>query len=271
MISFRNVYHAYTKGRERIETFSGLSLFIEKGKFISIAGPNGSGKTTFLKLIRGLELPEKGEVLVDGISTVSSEFETFAARNIGFLLEDPRLQLIAPVVEEDILFSLENFCFSRDEAEQRLNWVLNLLEIEHLRKASVENLSEGEIQRVAIAGVLVLKPSLILSDESTSWLDLKTALEVINIYRQLCAHGITVIHVTHQPREMVLSDELLVLAGKVVAASGDPRTVFRETRRLANLSINVPLVSLLTEELSLRGLKIKHPLLFAEELSQWLN
>lgn len=271
MIRFKNVRHAYSTGQERIETFSGLSLFIEKGKLISIAGPNGSGKTTLLKLIRGIELPEKGEVLVDGISTAAPEFESFAARNIGFLLEDPRLQIVAPVVEEDILFSLENFFFSRDEAEERLNWVLKLLEIEHLRKASVENLSEGEVQRVAIAGVLVLKPRLILSDESTAWLDPKTALEVIAIYRQLCAQGITVVHVTHQPREMVLSDELVVLAGKGVAASGNPRDVFKETRRLVSLSVNVPLVSLLTEEFSLRGLKVRHPLLFAEELSQWLN
>jgi energy-coupling factor transporter ATP-binding protein EcfA2 len=271
VISFQNVFHAYTKGQKRVETFSGLSLFIERGKFTVVAGSNGSGKTTLLKLIRGLELPFKGEVIVEGLSTKGAGFDSFATRNIGFLLEDPRLQIVAQIVEEDILFSLENLGFDKVEAEERLKWVLSLLEIEHLRKASVENLSEGEIQRVAIAGVLVLKPRLILSDESTAWLDPKTALDVVNIYRKLSREGIAVVHVTHQAQEMILADELIVLGEGRVVASGPPHEVFYNASRLADFSINVPLISMISEKLASEGVQIEHPLLFAEELSEWLN
>ncbi|MCX7832080.1 MAG: ATP-binding cassette domain-containing protein [Actinobacteria bacterium] len=268
MIVFKEVTHRYQKDRKGAETLTGLSFFIEKGKFVSIVGPNGSGKSTLLKLVKGIEIPDEGSIEVNGISTVDPRFKEFSQREIGYILENPKMQIVSPVVQEDILFSLENLRFEKEEAEDRLLKISKKLEIEKLLKRSVDSLSDGEIQRVALAGILVLDAEILLSDESTAWLDPTSSLEIIKFFKQLCAEGKTILHVTHDPLEMVLSDLVIVLSNKKIAAFGTPEEVFADSLNLYDAGISVPISSMISKYLIDFGVDLKKPFLVPEEFEK---
>lgn len=229
-------------------------------------GPNGSGKSTLLKLIKGIEVPESGVVEVFGKSSKSEDYYEISLRKIGYITENPYLQIVAPVVKEDLLFGLENIQVEKDLALKRIQEVSKMLDIEHIMDKSTDSLSSGELQRVAIAGVLVLDPEIILSDESTSWLDTETALQIINVYRELARRGITVVHVTHNPLEAIYAERIIVLKNGTVLKDGSTKEVFSNARLLVSEGIAVPLTSLISEKLSDLGSTTIHPAFFPEEL-----
>lgn len=271
MIKFTNVEHIYGEGREGQKTFTGLSLIFNPGEFVVVVGPNGSGKSTLLKLIRGIEKPKSGEVVVYGVSTDSQEFDKFALEKIGYLLENPKMQIVASLVNEDILFSLENLGFEADDARMRLQEVAEELGISHLLNRSVETLSDGEIQRVALAGVLVVQPEIILSDESTAWLDPASAFQVMEIFKKLAGSGKTVIHVTHEPMEMVLADKILILDKGKVIAFDRPDVALKNGLALHRLGIPVPLPALISDFLKNEGVNLDRVFLYPEEIARWLS
>lgn len=271
MIEFVEVSHTYASGRQDMETFAGLSFFIPRGKLVAVIGPNGAGKSTILKLIRGLEAPSSGEVKVNGISTKSSDFASFAERHIGYIMENPKMQVVSNIVYEDIIFTLENLSVERDEAKRRIERVATELGIKELLRRPVESLSDGELQRVVLAGILVGEPEIILSDESTAWLDGKSALDVIRIFKRFCSQGKTVVHVTHNPQEMLMADCIAVVGKKRLLSFGPPREIFRNAFYLHELGISVPITALISE-LVLKTLpEKKEPALTPEELARWLS
>lgn len=271
MIVFKEVTHRYQKDREVTETLTGLSFFVEKGQFVTIVGPNGSGKSTLLKLVKGIEIPNEGSVEVNGISTADPRFKEFSQKEIGYILENPKMQIVSPLVQEDILFSLENIGVEREEARNRLIEISKKLEIEKLLNRSVESLSDGEIQRVALAGTLVMDIQILLSDESTAWLDPASSIEIIKFFKKLCAEGKTILHVTHDPFEMVLSDLILVLVDKKIAAFGTPEEVFADTLMLYDMGISVPISSMISNYLCKFKFDLEKPFLVPEDLENWLN
>lgn len=271
MIEFTEVSHSYFTGRQGYETFAGLSFFIERGKLVAVVGPNGAGKSTILKLIRGLERPASGEIRVNGLLTTSSKFASFAARSIGYIMENPKMQVVSNLVYEDIIFTLENLSVEKAEAKKRLELVAAELDLKDLLRRPVESLSDGELQRVVLAGVLVGDPEIILSDESTAWLDGNSTLEVMNIFRRLCNRGKTVVHVTHNPQEMVMADIIAVIGKKKLLAFGTPREIFEKAFSLYELGISVPVSALISELVSQRMPERNGPALLPEELDRWLS
>jgi energy-coupling factor transport system ATP-binding protein len=229
-------------------------------------GPNGSGKSTLLKLIKGIETPESGTVEVSGRNSTHRDYLGFSRKKIGYITENPYMQIVAPVVREDLLFGLENLKVEKVQALERIKEVSRMLRIEHLIDKSTDSLSSGELQRVAIAGILVLEPEILLSDESTSWLDTETALHVIEIYKELTKRGITVLHVTHNPLEAVYADRVVVLKEGALLSYGSPKAVFSSADLLLSEGVGVPLSSLISERLYDMGLTKNHPALFPEEL-----
>lgn len=271
MISFKEVSHTYKEGQKEKRVLSGLSFFIEKGKFVAVTGPNGSGKSTLLKLIRGIEHPVEGRVEVAGLPTDSEEYLGWATKKIGYIMENPKMQVVSPIVYEDLLFSMENLNYSEDTARERIMQIAEELNLKDLLKRPVESLSDGEVQRVVLAGVLVVKPDIILSDESTSWLDYETSREVMVVFRKLCSEGKTVIHVTHDPCEMIEADLLLVLNRGKIAYMGKPQDVLKEALELYEAGISVPLSSLIASFVRNKLPSFDGVFLRPEDFEQWLK
>lgn len=172
-IEFINVSFSYTSSDgSKNPALVDINLKIEKGEFVSILGLNGSGKSTLAKLINGLLIPEKGDVLVDGMNTkdVSQIWEI--RRKCGYIFQNPDNQLVASIVEEDVAFGPENLGFEREEIIRAVNEALETVEMIEYRNHATYKLG-GQKQRVAIAGILAMKPECIILDEPTSMLDPK--------------------------------------------------------------------------------------------------
>lgn len=266
MIQLDRVYFSYREGRQRKPVLVDLSFFIGRGRFVAVLGPNGSGKSTLLKLIRGLISPDSGSIKVNGLSVSTADGAAYLRQKVGYILEQPDIQIFSPVVEEDILLSLESDGVTVDEARKRIDQVSRLLDIEHLLKKPIEKLSSGEVQRVAVAGVLVREPEIILSDESTSWLDSYHAQFIVGLFKKLAEQGRTVVHVTHTPAEAVQADEVIVLKDGRIFRQGTPAQVFTSAYELVKAGVKAPLSALITQYAREAGVDVHHPALTPGEI-----
>src|SRR3989338_5370711 len=191
MIEIKDVSYKY----EGNLVLKDISIKIDEGDFASIIGHNGSGKTTLIKQLNGLLLPTKGEVIVDGLNTRENSLEI--RQKVGIVFQNPEDQLINSIVEEDVAFGLENLGMPSTEIQKKVKGILQKLNISHLAKENVNNLSFGQKQLTALAGVLVMEPKYIIFDEPTTMLDPKNKLNIMGIMRELNKEGITIILVTN--------------------------------------------------------------------------
>lgn len=182
---------------------------------IGIIGLNGSGKTTFARLINGLVKPTTGRVTVNGLDTVQDASATLA--EAGFIFQNPQHQIIMPIVHEDIAFGLKNRGLKADEIERRAAAVLERFGITHLARRRVHELSGGETQLAAIASVLVTGPGILILDEPTNQLDLKNRRLVENTIAGLSEHTIVISHdlplIEHFDRVLLFHEGKLIADG----------------------------------------------------------
>ncbi len=172
-----------------------INLKINESDFISIIGHNGSGKTTLIKHFNGLLIPTKGEVIVDHLNTKKEDWKI--KQKIGIVFQNPEDQLVNSIVEEDIAFGLENLGTPSDEIQKKVSDILKKLDIFHFAKVNVNNLSFGQKQLVALAGVLIMEPKYIVFDEPTTMLDPKNKSNILEIISHLNKESKTIILVTN--------------------------------------------------------------------------
>ncbi len=165
---------------------------ILKEKKIGIIGDNGSGKSTFAKLLNGLIIPTKGNVEVDGLDTAKNGKEV--RRKVGFVFQNPDNQIVFPTVVEDLAFGLKNIGLDKKEIERRIDKVLSFYNLEHLKYHRTHELSGGEKQLLAIAGVLIMEPKYIVFDEPTASLDLRNKQKIFDIINNLDQNCIVISH-----------------------------------------------------------------------------
>ncbi|MHA1627371.1 MAG: ABC transporter ATP-binding protein [Candidatus Asgardarchaeia archaeon] len=216
-------------------TLKGINMDIEDGELVIIIGPSGSGKTTLTRCINGL-IPSrypaevKGSVEVDGINPMEKPLHEVSIK-VGTVLQDPESQFVGLTVEEDIAFGLENLCFPRDEIVRVVDDVLRVMGIEHLKGRPPQRLSSGEKKKVAIAGILAMKPDVIIFDEPLANLDPKSVLEMLEIIGKLNSEGKTVIVVEHRFEDVYNNldfDKIfLIKDGKVILES-NKKDILRE-------------------------------------------
>lgn len=236
---------------------SNINLEIAKGEIAILAGPSGCGKSTLLKSIVGL-IPHmysgswSGRVIVDGIEVAKSRISELA-KKVGFVFQNPENQIFMFSVERDIAFGLENLALPKEEMRQRVDWALSLLGIKNLAYRAPHELSDGQKQRTAIAGVLAMKPSILILDEPTSLLDPFTAHEVIGTVQKLNRTlGITVIIVEHRlDLASSIASRVVIMDNGRIVADGVPKKVYRNAEALN--AVGMPLMASLHKEIGAAG------------------
>lgn len=272
MIELKNVGYVYQPGstQEKV-ALRNINLEIPSPSFFSIVGANGSGKSTFARLLNGLLIPQFGEVIVDGMSTKDDNKIWEIRKNVGLVFQNPDNQIIGMTVEEDVAFGCENLGLPPKEIKERIDFALKAVGMEEYRKYPPYLLSGGQKQRVAIAGILAMMPKYIVLDEPTTMLDPKGRKEIMNIIRNLYTiERKTIILITHHMEEVILAENVIVFFNGEIVAQGSPREIFSKGEFLETWGLNLPLTTRISKHLSERGFNIPHPLLSPEELSLWL-
>ena len=254
MIELNNVYFSYPKikntsggeidfvsSESEHKIIKGISLKINPGEFVCLLGANGSGKTTLGKLINGLIVPSSGTVSVDGFSTADEEEVYDVRRLVGMVFQDPTRQIVASTIEDELAFGPENLGISASEIRKRIDWALNILNLEKVRSAEPHYLSGGQTQRVAIASVLVMHPRYIIMDEPTAMLDpagRHSVLEAIDILRH--SLGMAVIYITHHMEEVLCAQRIVAIKEGALFFDGTPMELFKAKKIVEDLSLEMP-------------------------------
>src|SRR5713101_4835484 len=232
-----------------------VSLKIDAGETIAIIGQNGSGKSTLAKLLAAILQPDSGTIEVDGLGTnAGSEALWTIRQRVGLVFQNPDDQLVANSVIDDIAFGPENLGLPRFEIEERVQEAMALLDLEPYAQMAVNELSVGQKQRVAIAGVLAMRPRYLLLDEPTTMISGHTARQLLATVRQLSdEQGISAIHITHFMHEATSFKRVIVMDAGRVLMDGTPAQVFARADELRAVGLDVPMVTRLSQRLRAQG------------------
>lgn len=236
-----------------------INLTIEKGEFLGIIGNSGAGKSTLTYALSGI-VPHHfqgdffGEIKVNGLDTVEVSTERLA-EYVGEVFQDIDSQMVSSVVEDEILFGLENFGFSHDEIGKRLENALAMLGIEDLRQREISSLSGGQKQKVAIAAILALDREIIVLDEPTGELDPESTIMIFEILKRLNREFGKTIVIVEQKISMLTAyaDRIVVLEKGKIVYEGTNRDVTNQLALFEELGINVPTIVRLGTILKQRG------------------
>lgn len=202
-----------------------LTFSIPKGSFTLVTGPNGSGKSLLLRCLKGLLQPNNGQILLIGEDLTQKAKQRMQA--IGLIFQDAETQIVGQTVEKDIRFGMENIGLSMQEQETRLQEVLTLLDLHKQKNQRPRTLSGGEKRRLAIAGVLVMDPKLLVLDEPFANLDYRSVVSVLSTLLRLQQEGHTIILVSHEvDKTLAHADHVLLLDDGVLVQSGTAADVY---------------------------------------------
>ncbi|NLT19091.1 MAG: Energy-coupling factor transporter ATP-binding protein EcfA1 [Firmicutes bacterium ADurb.Bin080] len=264
IISVQNVSYDYVSGNTTNRGVSEINLDIERGSFVVFIGHNGSGKSTLAKLLNGFFVPDQGKVLVNDIDTADEE-KTFEIRSkVGMVFQNPDNQMVASIIEDDLAFGPENLGVKREEIKERIDWALKTVNMEEYRNRTPNRLSGGQKQRIAIAAILVMKPEVLILDESTAMLDPKGRDEVMDTVLKLNSEeGMTVILITHYMEEAIRADKVAVMNEGRIVLAGKPKEVFEKVDIIRDAKLELPVATKVSVELRKLGYDI--PLALTEE------
>lgn len=252
-----------------------VNLSIDEGEFVILTGPSGCGKTTLCRCLNGL-IPHfyhgrlEGEVAVMGLDVKSHSTQELA-RYVGLVFQNPENQLFSLTVERELAFGPENLGLPRSETRRRVEWAMRKLNLHGIKDRPPYELSGGQQQKVAIASILTMQPKIIVLDEPTSFLDPKSAVELLSLISSLNKElDMTVMLVEHRlDLASKYADRVIVMDGGMVAASGPPSQVYSQESRLRG--VGVPKISILFEQLRGAGLPVKGNPVSVDEAYNYLR
>ena len=262
-------YAQYEDG-ENVRAVDDVSLEIERGSFTAIIGRNGSGKSTLAKNINGLLLPTSGTVYVNGIDTCDESQIWEVRQTVGMVFQNPDNQLVSTIVEDDVAFGPENMGIAPEEIRLRVDEALKAVGMYEHRKKAPHLLSGGQKQRIAIAGAIAMKPECIVFDEPTAMLDPSGRRDVMNIIKDLNKEGITVVLITHFLEEAASADRVIIMDRGVILADGTPQEIFKESDKIREINLDVPLAVDLADRLRKNGIDVPQNIISTEELIEWV-
>ena len=245
-----------------------VNIDLQAGQFIAVLGHNGSGKSTLAKHFNALVSPTEGTVWVDGMDTKEDDKILDIRQTAGMVFQNPDNQIICTLVEEEVGFGPENIGVPTDEIWQRVADSLQAVGMYSFRKASPNKLSGGQKKRVAIAGIVAMKPKCIILDEPTAMLDPSGRKEVISVLHELNEkENVTIILITHYMEEVIDADRVFVMDAGKIMMEGTPRQIFSNVEHLKELRLDVPQVTELAYELKKAGVPLPDGILTKEEFT----
>lgn len=273
-ITLESVNYTYQAGTP----FEGRALFdinlsIKEGSYTAFIGHTGSGKSTIMQLLNGLNVPTEGAVIVDDIKiTADSKNKDIkpVRKKVGLVFQFPESQLFEETVLKDVAFGSQNFGVSIEEAKQLAREKLAMVGIsEEFFEKNPFELSGGQMRRVAIAGILAMEPEVLVLDEPTAGLDPKGRRELMSLFKELNQNGMTIVLVTHLMDDVAnYADYVNVLESGKLVRSGYPKEVFQDVDFLESKQLGVPKITKFAQQLVKRGLQLESLPITIEEFAE---
>lgn len=275
-IEVSHLTHCYSEGSAlRTVALNDVSFRIENGEFVGIIGHTGSGKSTLVQHLNGLLKPTSGQVLVDGEDLNGEHVNRRALRQrIGLVFQYPEYQLFEETVAKDIAFGPKNQGLSAAEIDERVRYAMDCVHLDYQKYAerSPFELSGGQMRRVAIAGVLAMRPSVLILDEPTAGLDPRGRDWILSMLEELHAReNVTILMVSHSMDDMArLATRLIVMSDGKIVADGTPREIFMQEEMMTSIGLDVPEAARLCARLRAKGYDLPADLFRPEQLKEQL-
>lgn len=280
-IKVEHLTHIYDKGMpsESI-ALSDVSFSAEDGQFVGIIGHTGSGKSTLLQHLNGLLKPHEGKVIVGNVDITQPGISMVEIRKrIGLVFQYPEYQLFEETVAKDVAFGPKNLGLSAEETEERVKEAIELvgLDYESVKDRSPFELSGGQKRRVAIAGVVAMRPEVLILDEPTAGLDPKAHKDVLEMVSEVHRRtGNITIFVSHNMADIAkLSDKVVVIDSGRLVTEGTPKEVFSQKEKLREVGLELPPVTAFTESLREKGVNLSETILdvyqAADEIAAYIK
>lgn len=261
-ITFEKVEHTYSENSPfAYHALKGIDLQIKKGKMTALIGHTGSGKSTLIQHINALLLPTSGTVKIDDFLITATEKPSTLKplrKKAGLVFQFPEYQLFEETILKDIIFGPKNFGVSEEDAINIAKEMLKLVGLDesYLNKSPFD-LSGGQKRRVAIAGILAMKPDILILDEPTAGLDPQGAKEMMQLFKQIHLQGTTIVLVTHDMNHVLeYCDDVVVMNKGRIERHVSVDEIFLETDYLTSLSIDLPIITSFIIELNKNGFSI---------------
>ena len=251
----KNLSFTYPDGTKALKN---VNLKIKKGEKIAIMGPNGAGKSTLFSHFNGLSEPTSGHVEIEGEKIIFERDELLKVRQkVGIVFQDPNDQLFAPTVKEDVAFGPMNLGLEYEEVERRIKESLEMVGMAGFEKKTPHHLSGGQQKRVAIAGIIAMRPDIMILDEPTAGLDPEGVDKVLNILNKLNEEGMSIVISSHDI-EMVnhFADKIFVLYDGEIIAEGDKHQIFSDKELLKKAHLKAPVTTEILYKLKANGLNV---------------
>ena len=272
MIEVKNLKYSYNS---QYQALKGVSLKVNKGEMVSLLGKNGAGKSTLFLHLNGIYEPDEGQVFIDGEELKYDKKSLLKFRQkVGIVFQNPDDQIFAPTVEEDVAFGPLNLGLPMEEVQDRVEEALARVGMSGFEKAAPHHLSGGQKKRVAIAGILAMKPEIMVLDEPTAGLDPQGVTNLSKLLRQLNDEGITIIISTHEV-DLVpdYADKIFVLVDGLLIGEGTPKEIFSQPEILEKANLKVPIVTDLFQQLEAEGFDMNgdYPLTISEAKEKFID
>ena len=271
IIKIKNVSFSYPESDA--PAIDNISFNVKRGSWTSIIGHNGSGKSTIIRLINGLLVPdESGDPLIEVDGIKLTDDTVWEVRNrVGIVFQNPDNQFVGATVADDVAFGLENRGISHSEMVKIVPEAIKAVGMSEYANSEPANLSGGQKQRVAIAGILAIKPKIIVLDEATSMLDPEGRNQILSIVQDMKdKYDLTVISITHDIDEANMADQVLVMNDGKLITQGSTKTVFSQVSLLKSIGLDVPFFEQIKEKLQQDAIKLPDNLDSEKELINYL-
>lgn len=272
MLEVQNLKYSYNNDYQALK---GVSLKIDDGDMVALLGKNGAGKSTLFLHLNGIYEPDEGKVFIDGEELKYDKKSLLKFRQkVGIVFQNPDDQIFAPTVEEDVAFGPLNLGLPMEEVQDRVEEALARVGMSGTEKIAPHHLSGGQKKRVAIAGILAMKPEIMVLDEPTAGLDPQGVENLVKLLKELNDEGITIVISTHEV-DLVpdYANKVFVLVDGELIAEGTPKEIFAQPEILERAHLKIPIVTDLFQQLETEGFDMEndYPLTIEEAKDKFLK
>lgn len=262
MIKIQNVKFKY---KDEKYIINDINLEINEGECIAIVGKNGSGKSTFAKLISGIMKPTKGNIFIDEINTRDKKQYIDLRKKIGIVFQNPENQIIFNNIDDELSFALKNL--KLNDIELRIKEALEKVKIKKEDIEDLEDLSLGQKQKITIAGVLAINPPYIVFDEPTTMIDSEGKDAVYKVIKMLKEKGYTIIYITNNTEEIMLADKIMILDKGQIVEIIQKNELVNKAETLKKYNLKLPTVITIIEKLRKNNININTEILSTENIT----